>query len=158
MAVPQIQNTGAEYTQLLGTVKALSEQKKLNISFFDTNNDGKLSHKELKTALSQLPNIKVNNLFVDINDYDKNGRLMKTTKKIKTGTEYSTTSYKYSQTGQKTEEQHVGPMGSSTTTFSYYPDGSLKKQQVKDKSGTIIYNYKEDGTLLNIETPKTKKK
>lgn len=154
MAVQQVKNAGAEYAQLLGTVNTLIAPKKINIKVFDVNGDNKLSTKELQYALAQLPHMKVNKGFVELNDYNKNGQLVQTTTKIITGDTYNTKTFKYNKNGQMTQELYKGPQGSSTTTFTYHPDGNLQSKTVKAKTGTMIFNYSQDGKLMDITAQK----
>ena len=152
MTVQNVKSVNAEHLQLLGTVKNLIAPKKINIMVFDANGDKKLSTKELKVALKQIPNMKVQGPFVNLNDYDMNGNLVKTISKLTSGDPYSVSEYKYNKKGQKIEEKLKNASGeTSTKVFGYYPDGKIQTVKSTTANNGIIFNYSPEGELLNIQ-------
>ena len=153
MTVENINTSNANYAQLLGQVNSLIAPKKINIKVFDQNMDGKLSVKELKKALTLIPNMKVSQGIVSLNEVDKNGNIIETTKKIITGTFLDNTKFQYDKNGKKIKATTTSGKGKiSTTTYTYYDNGALKTSSTKDSKGkTITLNYSENGMFIGAE-------
>ena len=152
MSVGAVNKTDAHYAQLFGKVQNLISSKKINIYVFDKNMDGKLSKKELQEALTLIPNMKVSQGIVSLNEVDKNKRVVKTTRKIITGELLNTTNYEYNEKGQKIKEICNGSYGSSVTSYGYHENGQLKTSSTKTADGkTVTLKYSDNGQFVGMQ-------
>lgn len=150
MSVGKVNGNNQEYTQLYATIQKQAEAKKVSIKVFDANNDGKISLLELKLAQKQIPTMFVGNEEVQLEEYDKKGNLIKTSRRDANGEFINASTYTYSKQGKLekiTFLEKDGVVG--TATYQYHQNGNLKSETTKFKDGsTSVFNYDKNGNMI----------
>ena len=152
MGISNVKEMNTEYTKLYSKMQKLSSAKKISIKVFDSDNNGKLSLAELKSAQQRIKNTVVNYMGdVEITDFDKNNRKIKQEYRLDDGTFVSQTVYKYNKQGQVSEAItfNAKKQVSCTTSYEYHSNGKVKTSVFKASDGiTMVEKYNPKGNYI----------